>query len=53
MVSHNIYPAHLWPNNTIKLDWKYVLNIHVDFRYSLNDMDYIIETINHWTNRKR
>jgi len=50
MIANAIYPAHLWPNNTINLEWQYILNIHVDFRYTLKDMDYIIETVNNWIN---
>ena len=48
MITNNIYPAHLWPNNELKSQWKYILNIHVDYRYDLNSMAYISKTINKW-----
>ncbi len=49
MINQNIYPAHLWPNTTINGTWKYLLNIHIDFRYDIEDMSYLVEKINLWT----
>jgi hypothetical protein len=50
LVSNNIYPSSLWPDNKIDYEWQYFLNIHVDFRYTINDMEHIIVTINKWLN---
>lgn len=51
LVSHQIYPSELWPGNTIETGYKYLLNIHIDFRYDHKDMDYIAHTINEWSIR--
>lgn len=48
LVSKKIYPSSLWPDNKINYSWKYFLNIHIDFRYDIYDMDYIVSTINDW-----
>lgn len=48
LIGKSIYPAELWNNNPIKYTHKYLLNIHVDFRYSPNDLDYIADSINEW-----
>lgn len=48
LVSKSIYPSELWPNNTIECEFKYLMNIHVDFRYTSNDMEYISTNINEW-----
>ncbi|UII76145.1 hypothetical protein LV716_18050 [Flagellimonas sp. HMM57] len=48
LIAHDIYPSQLWPDNNIDLPWKYLLNIHVDFRYKNSDMDYITNHINAW-----
>ena len=48
LISNNIYPAHLWPNNKVLLKWKYLLNIHIDFRYDIDSMSYLVEKINIW-----
>ncbi|WP_372756419.1 hypothetical protein [Mariniflexile sp.] len=48
LISNDIYPSFLWPDNKPVSDWQYVLNIHVDFRYNASDMEYISNTINEW-----
>ncbi len=52
LVQNSIYPSELWPNNNIEKGWKYLMNIHIDFRYNRNDMDYIALNINNWINNK-
>ena len=49
LITQDIYPSQLWPGNRIDLPWKYLLNIHVDFRYSTADMDYITSHIKKWS----
>lgn len=49
LISNYIYPAHLWPNTKIISNWKYLFNIHVDFRYNIEDMSYLVEKINIWS----
>ncbi len=49
LISNYIYPAHLWPNTTINTGWKYLFNIHVDFRYNIEDICYLVEKINLWS----
>lgn len=51
MIASNIYPAHLWPDNEIGGQWKYLFNIHVDFRYSFDDIQHIANTINNWSGK--
>lgn len=46
LVENNIYPSELWPDNHCTTDLKYLLNIHVDFRYNLEDMDHIATALN-------
>ena len=48
LIEKSIYPAELWNNNPINYQYKYLLNIHIDFRYTPNDLDYIAESINEW-----
>ncbi|AUP77246.1 hypothetical protein [Flavivirga eckloniae] len=50
LVSNGVYPSSLWPDNKIDYEWRYFLNLHIDFRYTTEDMEYIIETINKWLN---
>jgi hypothetical protein len=45
LIEHDIYPSHLWPDNDLKGDWAYLLNIHVDFRYTYEDMDHIVDVL--------
>jgi len=47
-IENGIYPANLWPNNDLRTQWKYFFNIHIDFRYDLDDMDYLATIINDW-----
>ncbi|ALJ04042.1 hypothetical protein APS56_02220 [Pseudalgibacter alginicilyticus] len=44
LIDNNIYPSLLWPNN--KKEYGYYLNIHVDFRYTCDDMHYIADALN-------
>jgi len=44
LISKNIYPSQLWPNN--KLKYGYFINIHIDYRYNDLDMYYIAQIIN-------
>jgi hypothetical protein len=46
LISHTIYPSLLWPDNNT--DYGYYLNIHIDYRYTSNDMQYIAETLNNF-----
>ncbi|MDP5232006.1 MAG: hypothetical protein NWQ38_16550 [Cellulophaga sp.] len=46
LVENDIYPSELWPDNHCTTDLKYLLNIHVDFRYTLEDMNHIATTLN-------
>ncbi|MFP2994586.1 hypothetical protein ABN763_01695 [Spongiivirga sp. MCCC 1A20706] len=48
LISHGIYPSVLWPDNQVDYEWQFFLNIHVDFRYNLGDMEYIINVIKNW-----
>jgi len=49
LISNNIYPAHLWPNTKTESEWKYLLNLHIDFRYNKEDISYLVEKINIWS----
>jgi len=49
LIHYNIYPAHLWPNNKLSSQWKFLFNIHVDFRYNIEDISYLVEKINVWS----
>ncbi|TJY33435.1 hypothetical protein [Pontimicrobium aquaticum] len=48
LISNNIYPAHLWPNTKTESEWKYLFNLHIDFRYNIEDISYLVEKINIW-----
>ncbi|TDS13431.1 hypothetical protein DFQ03_2720 [Maribacter caenipelagi] len=48
LVTNQIYPALLWPKNDLTTTYTYLLNIHMDYRFDTNDLDYIITTINNW-----
>lgn len=48
LVKNHIYPSELWPDNMLNFDEKYLLNIHIDFRYNFEDMDYITTTLNNF-----
>lgn len=50
LIRKNIYPSELWPGNKLNSNWCYLLNIHIDYRYSKKDMDYIVTSINNFTN---
>lgn len=49
LIANHIYPAHLWPHNKLVAQWEYLFNIHVDFRYDIEDMRYLVEKINVWS----
>lgn len=49
LIINKIFPANLWPNIILSQKWKYLLNIHVDFRYEKSDMEYIAKIINNWS----
>lgn len=46
LVSNAIYPAELWPQNSIPYTFQFLLNIHIDFRYEAQDLDYIAKVLN-------
>ncbi|MEP1488278.1 MAG: hypothetical protein ABJK28_07600 [Algibacter sp.] len=48
LIKNEIYPSLLWPNNTLSSEWEFSINIHVDFRYTIDDMNYIKNNINNW-----
>jgi hypothetical protein len=48
LIVNSIYPAELWPDTVHSGDYKYLMNIHIDMRYSQKDMDYIAGCINSW-----
>ena len=48
LIENQIFPSHLWPGNAPDFKWNHFLNIHVDFRYSEEDMKYIVKMINNW-----
>ena len=48
-IQNDIYPANLWPNNDLDSPWKYFFNIHIDFRYDENDMKYLANCVNEWS----
>jgi len=48
LISNQIYPAHLWPNTSTNIIWRYLLNLHIDFRYNKEDISYLVEKINIW-----
>ena len=51
LIENEIYPSELWPGNKPTKSWSYLLNIHIDYRYTEADMIYIATTINQWVNR--
>ena len=44
LIQNSIYPSQLWPGNKLASEWKFLLNIHVDFRYGTNEINYIRTT---------
>lgn len=48
LISNTIYPSTLWPDNVQNYEWRYFLNIHTDYRYTIEDFNYIILKINEW-----
>ena len=47
LITYDIYPSLLWPDN--KSEYGYYLNIHLDYRYTAEDMLYVANTINNFT----
>ncbi|WP_157831513.1 hypothetical protein [Confluentibacter flavum] len=52
LVANHVYPSSLWPDNHLDLEWRYFLNIHIDYRYTIADMDGIIALIDTWLKNK-
>lgn len=52
LISKDIYPSELWPGNEATDGWSYLLNIHIDYRYTNKDMAYIATSLNQWGNLK-
>ncbi len=52
MVTNGIYPSSLWPDNKINYQWRYFLNIHIDYRYNTKDLNFITLKINEWLDQK-
>ncbi len=52
LVANKVYPSSLWPDNHLDVEWRYFLNIHIDYRYTLTDMDSIISLIHTWLKHK-
>jgi hypothetical protein len=50
LIEKAIYPSELWPDNQALKGWSYLLNIHIDFRYTAKHMKYISTCINTWIN---
>lgn len=51
LIKKNIYPAILWPHQKNEPDIAFenrMLFVHADFRYTFDDMDYIIKTIKNY-----
>lgn len=49
LINHSIYPAILWPNQSLEIDKDAEnrnLFIHLDFRYDEEDIKFIIEKLN-------
>lgn len=53
LVKHKIYPMVLWPNQINEDDIKLentLLFVHIDFRYSFEDVQFITKIINQYSN---
>lgn len=49
LIDQKIYPAVLWPSQKTVIDKQVsdsILFIHIDYRYSTEDMTYIVDTLN-------
>ncbi|WP_405246921.1 hypothetical protein [Cellulophaga sp. Asnod2-G02] len=51
LIVHKIYPSELWPDNTLETPYKHALNIHIDFRYTTETMNYIADKLNSWNSK--
>ncbi|MDO5971149.1 hypothetical protein Q4Q35_15175 [Flavivirga aquimarina] len=49
LISKDIYPSLLWPEN--KSGYGYFINIHIDYRYTDEDIKFITGIINNYTDR--
>ena len=49
LIANMVYPAELWPQNRITQEYKFLLNIHIDYRYNAENLAYISTIINQWT----
>jgi hypothetical protein len=52
LISKSIYPAELWPQNNILYEYKFLLNIHMDYRYDEDDLEYMAAAINQWSKKE-
>lgn len=53
LIKHNIYPMVLWPNQINEKDLileNTLLFVHIDFRYSFEDVQFITKIINQYSN---
>ncbi len=53
LIKHNIYPMVLWPNHINEKDLileNTLLFVHIDFRYSFEDVQFITKIINQYSN---
>lgn len=51
LIQKGIYPSELWPGNEpTNNSWSFLLNIHIDFRYTIKDIAYIANSLNQWEN---
>ncbi|MEC3908020.1 hypothetical protein VOI54_13395 [Tamlana sp. 2201CG12-4] len=48
LISKDVYPSLLWPGN--KSNYGYFINIHIDYRYISEDIQYISSIINSYIN---
>jgi len=48
LIDHMVYPSELWPNNLLDAKWRYLLNVHLDFRYNSEDIVYISNILELW-----
>ncbi|PIB31205.1 hypothetical protein BFP77_02415 [Maribacter sp. 4U21] len=49
LIANSIYPAELWPQNRLNQEYNFLLNIHMDYRINLKDLQYIAKIINQWS----
>ena len=49
LIANTIYPAELWPQNQLSQEYKFLLNVHLDYRYNEEDLLYMAKIINQWS----